>query len=82
MKFAQQGEMGATVFLYPEQWIRTTRALRARLQDGSALQPKNVEVGVAINFNKLCGCVNLDIVNTAEYLKSFPEGWAKVKAGR
>jgi hypothetical protein len=83
VKFAQAGEMDGSVFLYPEPWIRTTRALRARLlQNSSMLQLANVDIGVSTNFNKLCGRVNLDIGDTTTYLKMFPRGWAKVKAVR
>ena len=57
VKFAMQGEMGATVYAFPQQWIAVTDKVRQRLMmsDRSKLKEDNVEIGISHNFNKICG---------------------------
>lgn len=66
-----QGEMGATVFLYPESWIDVTTSLKAQLGSDS-------EVGLGINNLKLCGCIGVPIINAYEYLATLPTDFPKV----
>lgn len=46
MAFYMQGEMGATVFFYPQAWSATAAELRARLGPAAI-------VGIGLNNNKL-----------------------------
>ncbi len=68
MAFYMQGEMGATVFFYPQQWLATANELRARLGPAAI-------VGVGLNNNKLwyvwylCGvCIGWCFVIACNYV--------------
>lgn len=51
-----QGEMSATVFYYPESYVKLIPDLKQRLATGQA-SASNIRIGVSTNFDKLCGCV-------------------------
>lgn len=53
VSFAAQGEMGATVFAYPEKYQRALDALK-KILDPTDTDP-HVKVGISINFNKIAG---------------------------
>jgi hypothetical protein len=69
--FAMQGEMSATVVRHPYSWTRLVRMLKdeiaASRDDAMELLP-NIKVGVSTNFNKLCACVLMDLVDPSQYL--------------
>jgi hypothetical protein len=48
LAFVPQGEMGASVFFFPEEWVGVNARLRARLARGGA----RAEVGLAINSER------------------------------
>jgi hypothetical protein len=57
-----QGEMGATVFLHPAAWQEVGVRLRARVESGKG-DGSTVNVGIGLNNNKLCGCINIEIID-------------------
>ena len=52
--------MGATAFMHPQSWITARELVLDRLTTpgSDALNESQISVGVAINNNKLCGCVD------------------------
>ena len=48
LAFVPQGEMGASVFFFPEEWVGVNARLRARLARGGA----QAEIGLAINSER------------------------------
>jgi hypothetical protein len=78
--FGMQGEMSATVFRHPQSWRNLVGFIKERVgQTRGAPAQNNFKVGVSTNFNKLCGCVGLDIVDPAELVAKFGSLWEKVK---
>ena len=78
--FGLQGEMSATVFKYPLSWKKLINDIRERLAKGKESSfRRNLQIGVSTNFNKLCGCVGLDIIDPSEYVRQYPILWAKVQ---
>ncbi len=54
--FALQGEMGATVFAYPDSYRLMSKELKRIIQSGPNVKdPKKVEVGLSLNFNRVSG---------------------------
>ena len=54
--FVLQGEMGATVFTHPYEWIDVKSTILSNATSGSnALDPDQLFFGMALNNNKLCG---------------------------
>lgn len=80
-----QGEMGATIFFYPDEWRVVKQEVLSRLTAADpqlpALDPGQVFFGVAVNNNKLCGCIGIGIVDAYQYLAAFPESFAAVESG-
>ena len=73
VEFTLQGEMGATVFAYPNEWMEVADRIRNRIvtlraQDGRA---GPVLVGIGANNLKACGCEYIGIVDAYEYLKAL-----------
>eukprot|EP01024_Parvocaulis_polyphysoides_P028048 TRINITY_DN25358_c0_g2_i1.p1 TRINITY_DN25358_c0_g2~~TRINITY_DN25358_c0_g2_i1.p1 ORF type:complete len:341 (-),score=43.17 TRINITY_DN25358_c0_g2_i1:217-1101(-) len=76
-----QGEMGATVMYYPSQYTSLIPELKYWIRFGreNDIPFENIEVGLGLNFNKLCGCVNVFLgdetgyLDPLNYLKRFPE---------
>lgn len=66
--FTPQGEMGATVFFYPNQWVGVFNRARLRMQSGRAGGQGRVLVGLGTNNLKSCGCEYIGIVDAYEYL--------------
>lgn len=58
LSFTMQGEMGATISTYPTSWIKVLKLLKQRLKDvpGEG-QEDRITIGLGINSNKLCGCI-------------------------
>ena len=80
--FEMQGEMGATAFFYPRQWITTGNLVRQRILEGRPTSWKDlVKMGLGMNNNKLCGCINIGIVDAREYLGNFSAAFSAVKSG-
>ena len=78
--FSMQGEMSATVFRHPESWRALIPQIKERLLAGrDEAFRQNIQVGVSTNFNKLAGCVGLDIIDPAEYVRRYPVLWDAVK---
>lgn len=78
--FGMQGEMSATVFREPASWRSLAGTLKDRIAAGhDPAFRENVKVGLSTNFNKLCGCVGLDIIDPAEYVSRYPALWEQVK---
>ena len=70
VEFTLQGEMGATIFFHPLQWIDVigrirSRIVRDRSSDGRA---GPVLIGLGANNVKACGCEYVGIVDAYEYL--------------
>lgn len=70
--FAMQGEMSATVVRHPAAWTALVPRIKADIvagrDDADAILP-NLKVGVSTNFNKLCACVLMDLVDPNTYLQ-------------
>lgn len=78
--FGMQGEMSATVFRHPSSWRSLIATIKDRVgKDRSTLFKGHIQVGVSTNFNKLCGCVGLDIVDPQEFVSQYPVLWQKVQ---
>lgn len=72
---ALQGEMGATVFIYPDEWAQVADAVRERF---AAMRPElrgRLKLGLGINNSKLCGCILIDVLDYNEYLSKFAPLW-------
>ncbi|KAF8073017.1 rpsQ [Scenedesmus sp. PABB004] len=56
-------------------WTQLVGQLKADIvrgrDDAAQLQP-NLKVGVSLNFNKLCACVLMDLVDPSQYLTLLP----------
>eukprot|EP01024_Parvocaulis_polyphysoides_P038886 TRINITY_DN3511_c0_g2_i1.p1 TRINITY_DN3511_c0_g2~~TRINITY_DN3511_c0_g2_i1.p1 ORF type:complete len:548 (-),score=70.28 TRINITY_DN3511_c0_g2_i1:1419-2846(-) len=76
--FGLQGEMGATIMYNPQSYIQLYHELQNRILSNSSIDPHNLKIGLGFNFNKLCGCVLMDVVDTEEYLEKFPEAIAPI----
>lgn len=51
-----QGEMGATVFMHPYEWITAKAMVLDKAEEApNAIDTSQVFVGMAMNNNKLCG---------------------------
>ena len=60
-----QGEMGASVFFYPEKWIAIIDQVREKLSEFG----KSLKVGIQQNNSKLCGCFQVGFIGKhSEYL--------------
>eukprot|EP01023_Acetabularia_acetabulum_P004932 TRINITY_DN12056_c0_g2_i3.p1 TRINITY_DN12056_c0_g2~~TRINITY_DN12056_c0_g2_i3.p1 ORF type:complete len:281 (+),score=27.65 TRINITY_DN12056_c0_g2_i3:182-1024(+) len=75
--FGLPGAMGATILYNPYSYIEAIEMLRDVIVSESQIQP-NLEFGLGFNFNKLCGCVLMDVVDTVEYIDRFPDAIAPV----
>lgn len=57
--FVLQGEMGATIFMHPVEWMEVKDAVLERVtapRPGQPdIEPAQVFFGMAVNNNKLCG---------------------------
>ncbi|WIA29300.1 hypothetical protein OEZ86_011805 [Tetradesmus obliquus] len=80
---AMQGEMSATVVRYPRSWTSLVSRLKNDIvtlrDDADQLMP-NLKVGVSTNFNKLCACVLMDLVDPTQYLTLLPEAMKAVNS--
>lgn len=75
--------MSATVVREPQAWTKAVARVKADMvtgrEDADLLMP-NLKVGVSTNFNKLCACVLMDLVDPNLYLTLLPEAMKKVEA--
>ncbi|KAK9785590.1 hypothetical protein WJX73_003263 [Symbiochloris irregularis] len=79
--FGMQGEMSATVFYYPNSYIDIIPILRQRVLAGKPSSwSSNIRIGTSTNFNKLCGCVLVNLVDPSEYLSLYPAAFAPLKS--
>lgn len=90
IEFTLQGEMGASPFFYPLEWVEVIRRIRRKIQLGRQNSGTEgpTKIGLGINNNKACGCLGLEIVNGREYLKFletafdpdlYPQGLEAIK---
>jgi hypothetical protein len=73
--FAMQGEMSATVFFHPRPYTSLVEIIKRDIAAGrpdADLVRKHTRVGVSTNFNKLCACVLMDLVDPVQYLSQLP----------
>ena len=77
---ALQGQMGASLFKYPMEYLQalgtTYYALHAGLPED---WPDCLHIGVSLNFYNLCGCILADIADPAKYSELFPDAFKAVK---
>jgi hypothetical protein len=73
IEFTLQGEMGATVFAYPNEWIDVVQRIRSRITTARATSGTAgpVLVGLGANNLKACGCEYIGIVDAYEYLAAL-----------
>ena len=88
--FTLQGEMGATAFMHPKEWIDVIDRIRNKIRIGRLQNDVNgkTQIGMGMNNNKACGCIGLEIVNGYKYLKFlktafdptiYPQGLEAIK---
>lgn len=83
LSFTLQGEMGATVFYHPLEWIQVIADVRERIQRAAAYPApglsakQNILIGIAVNNNKLFASVHLDVVDGREYLNLLKTDFPK-----
>ena len=73
-----QGEMGATVYFYPEEWVKVIADLRERI-DGQRPGSPSVKIGLGANNLKACGCEFVGIVDAYEYLDALEQNFDESK---
>lgn len=75
VEFTLQGEMGATIFFHPEDWIEVIERMRNRIVSARVLDNRAgpVLIGLGANNLKACGCVFVGIVDAYEYLRNLTE---------
>lgn len=62
--FSLQGEMSATVMYHPQQYIRMMDVVRANLlKDRPDSWAPSLKIGLQMNYNKLCACVEEDAIH-------------------
>ena len=66
--FTLQGEMGATVFFYPQEWQTVINRTYDRLSAARGPGAAPTKIGLGLNNLKLCGCEYIGIVNAYQYL--------------
>eukprot|EP01025_Chloroclados_australasicus_P021362 TRINITY_DN2248_c0_g1_i2.p1 TRINITY_DN2248_c0_g1~~TRINITY_DN2248_c0_g1_i2.p1 ORF type:complete len:458 (+),score=41.31 TRINITY_DN2248_c0_g1_i2:706-2079(+) len=76
--FGMQGEMAATVIFNPNSYAQLVPLIKSRIADNGLAQTWNIKVGLGLNFNKICGCVLLDLVDPTLYLQQFPAAIAPI----
>jgi hypothetical protein len=76
--FIIAGEMGRSVWRYPQEYQQLVSKYRGTLSRGK--QGANVKVGIALHWNKVCGnCFTVpNTATAAQYNLSY----AKVRIGR
>lgn len=75
------GEMGATMFFYPEAWLGILDRMRERIDSKRPNAPK-VKLGIQQNNSKFCGCYAVGFVGKhAEYMKLLADGFDPVALG-
>ncbi len=75
------GEMGATMFFYPEEWSGVLERMRARIDSKRPNSP-GVKLGIQQNNSKFCGCYAVGFVGKhEEYMKLLAEGFDPVALG-
>ena len=78
--FALQGQMGASVFRHPIEYMQAAGTTRHNLYANLPHDwPQCLHVGISLNFNKLCGCVLPDVTDPTEYVERFPIEFKKIK---
>ena len=78
--FALQGQMGATLFNHPMQYMQAAGTLHHQLHNRVPKHwPEFVQFGISLNFNKLCGCVLTDTQDSATYMQQFPAAFKGIK---
>lgn len=53
--FVLQGEMGATAFFHPDDWVRTRELVQRRMAAAQNATLDNLRFGLSVNNNKMCG---------------------------
>jgi hypothetical protein len=75
VEFTLQGEMGATVFAYPNEWIDVANTIRQRIISSARASGNrasgNKAGSVRANNLKACGCQYIGIVDAYEYLDAL-----------
>ena len=61
LSFTLQGEMGATIAFHPHRWIKAMENIRQYMSS------RQVAVGIGLNNNKLCGCIDMEHWTDAEF---------------
>eukprot|EP01025_Chloroclados_australasicus_P046899 TRINITY_DN5193_c0_g1_i10.p1 TRINITY_DN5193_c0_g1~~TRINITY_DN5193_c0_g1_i10.p1 ORF type:complete len:291 (-),score=43.53 TRINITY_DN5193_c0_g1_i10:66-938(-) len=76
--FGMQGEMAATAVYNPRSYTQLIQILKERIANNGEAQIENIKVGLGLNFNKICACVLLDLIDPTLYLQQFPEAVAPI----
>ena len=81
--FAIQGGMGASLCQHPKSYLTILQALQMLRKTLLTSMPgdsqSNLKFGISSNFNKLCGCTLLDVLEPEEYMSQFPATFAAIK---
>lgn len=73
LSFTLQGEMGATVAFHPHRWIKVTENIRQYMSS------RQVAVGIGLNNNKLCGCIDMEHWTDAEFDTHYAAKFEELK---
>lgn len=75
------GEMGATMFFYPEEWSAILERMRERI-DSKRPNVPGVKLGIQQNNSKFCGCYAVGFVGKhEEFLKMLDDGFDPAAMG-
>jgi len=75
--FSLQGEMSATVMYYPQKYVELMDVVRGRMLEGRpASWAANLKIGLQMNYNKLCACIEEDAIHP-EFENSLAKVWAR-----
>ena len=73
LSFTLQGEMGATIAFHPHRWIKAMESIRQYMSS------RQLSVGIGLNNNKLCGCIDMEQWTDAEFDTHYTAKFEKLK---
>jgi hypothetical protein len=89
VQFALAGEQGLSMFAYPASWAAIIDRARARVAKAppspSTPAPLKYEFGVALNYDKVCGCVEPEEPDALRYNATYAERfkrWSSSKGNK
>jgi len=78
VEFALSAEQGLAVFSYPRQWLGLADSVKAISAKGK--DPSKHFAGISFNFDKVCGCVEVEESDPIKYNLTYPARFQRFKA--